>query len=124
MTFLDLRILASELEQIDWAEVSGENAEKAKKEAQMESERESQGSPVDDGMADAVPDGGTVVEVSKLARPGSVANGSVKFASGASAEWVLDQSGRLALSNASGEPTQDDIKDFQLELQKALAGGV
>ena len=56
-------------------------------------------------------------------RPGAVASGSVKFASGVSAEWVIDQSGRLGLNNASGEPTEDDIKDFQKELQKALSKG-
>jgi len=64
--------------------------------------------------------GKTTVEVSKVVRPGAVASGSVKFGSGVTAEWVLDQLGRLGLEKASGKPTQQDVKDFQVELQKLL----
>jgi DNA-binding transcriptional MerR regulator len=108
MTFLDLRLLAAELEGVEWQKqdpepVKAEEPEKA--------------------MAAKDTAGKTVVELSKLVRPGAVASGSVKFASGASAEWILDQTGRLGLNNAVGEPTEDDIKDFQKELQKALSKG-
>jgi len=108
MTFLDLRLLAAELEGVEW---KNQDPEPVKEEEPAKEK------PVKD-----IP-GKTVVELSKLMRPGAVASGSVKFASGVTAEWVIDQSGRLGLNNASGEPTEDDIKDFQKELQKALSKG-
>ncbi|MCF6175237.1 MAG: hypothetical protein L3J71_05690 [Victivallaceae bacterium] len=106
ITFLDLRILASELENIEW-EKPEEPAEEEEAEAEVEQPEAT----------------GTVVEVSKLIRPGAVANGSVKFASGATAEWILNQQGQLGLDKAKGEPTEDDIKEFQVELQKVFAQG-
>jgi hypothetical protein len=106
ITFLDLRILASELENIEW-EKPEEPVEEEEAEAEVEQPEAT----------------GTVVEVSKLIRPGAVANGSVKFASGASAEWILNQQGQLGLDKAKGEATEDDIKEFQAELQKIFAQG-
>ena len=67
------------------------------------------------------PRGPTVVEVSKLAMPGYALNGSVKFGSGVTADWFLDQMGRLALDKVEGgKPNEKDIEEFQLELRKAL----
>jgi hypothetical protein len=112
ITFLDLRILASELENIEWEkpeEPSDDENEGDEAEAKAEAEQ-----------PEAT---GTVVEVSKLIRPGAVANGSVKFASGATAEWILNQQGQLGLDKAQGEPTEEDIKEFQTELQKVFAQG-
>ena len=107
-SLLELRLLAAELENIDWSKQdpvkpAAEEAEKAK---------------------EAVPVAGkTVVEKSKLVRPGAMANGTVKFASGATAEWILDSYGRLGLDNVNGEYTEDDIKEFQAELQNLFASG-
>ena len=69
-------------------------------------------------------EGKTVVNVSKLVRPGAVMSGDVKFKSGARAEWSLDPIGRLSLNPAgsSGSPTEEDLQDFQIELQKSLQG--
>ena len=106
ITFLDLRILASELENIEWEKPEEPEDEAGAEEVEVVEEAT-----------------GTVVEVSKLIRPGAVANGSVKFASGASAEWILNQQGQLGLDKAKGEPTEDDIKEFQAELQKVFAQG-
>ena len=64
-----------------------------------------------------------MVEINKIARPGAVLSGSVKFASGASAQWVLDQFGRLMFENAKGKPTKEDLVEFQEELQKKVSGG-
>ncbi|MFA6104849.1 MAG: hypothetical protein WCV67_21040 [Victivallaceae bacterium] len=108
MTFLDLRLLAAELEGVEWKNQDPEPV-KAEEPAKAKAAKDTAGK--------------TVVELSKLMRPGAVASGSVKFASGASAEWVIDQAGRLGLNSATGEPTEDDIKDFQKELQKALSKG-
>ena len=54
----------------------------------------------------------------RRAKPGTVANGSVKFGSGVTADWYLDQTGRLGLTNNTGKPTETDIMEFQEELQK------
>ena len=108
ITFLDLRILAAELENIDWSQFD------QKKEAKKE----------DDYEEVKVEETGTLVEVNKVVRPGAIANGTVRFASGAKAEWLLTQFGELALENKDGEPTEEDIKEFQIKLQDELSKGV
>ena len=107
MTFLDLRLLASELEGIDWTK--GEEAEETAEEKKKKKDE-----------ADAKMDGKTIVDVSKIQRPGIALSGSVKFASGASADWILDQTGQLGFEKSDGEPTPEDIQEFQAELQKSL----
>jgi hypothetical protein len=114
MTFLDLRLLASELEAVDWTKQKADiEAAKAEEKAKEDKKKEAE------NKADNA--GKTVVEVSRLKRPGALANGTVEFASGAKAEWILDQSGRLGLDKQTGEPTQEDVQEFQEELQNILA---
>ena len=116
MTFLDLRILASELEEIDWSKQKADiEAVKAEKKAEEDKKKEAENNENNAGK--------TVVEVSRLKRPGAIANGTVVFGSGAKAEWALDQTGRLGLDKQTGEPTQDDVQEFQTELQKLLSEG-
>ena len=63
----------------------------------------------------------TRIEVSKIARPGMMFSGSVTFANGSSAEWYLDNMGRLGLENLQGDkPGQEDIEKFQIALQLEL----
>lgn len=124
MTFLDLRLMVSEIENIDWSKQKTEEKPKEPKKvdpekgALLDEEDEFAGTS-DEGIAG----GTTVVEVSRLTRPGTIANGSVKFASGIKANWMVDQYGRLGLDKATGEPTAQDIKEFQTELQKMLSHG-
>ncbi len=116
MTFLDLRLLAAELEEVDWSKQKADvEAENAAKKAEEEKKKEAE-KTIDNA-------GKTVVEVSRLKRPGALASGTVNFASGAKAEWILDQTGRLGLDNQTGEPSQDDIQEFQVELQRILSEG-
>jgi len=116
MTFFDLRLLASELKAVDWSKQKADiEAQKAKEKAEAEKIKEG-------NKSDKETTNKTVVELSRLARPGAVANGSVRFGSGAKADWVIDQHGRLALEKAEGEPTKEDIREFQKELQKILSG--
>ncbi|MDR0931741.1 MAG: hypothetical protein LBM70_01805 [Victivallales bacterium] len=111
-TFMDIRILASELENIDW----GSFDPKPTIDAGKESEEVLPESP-------AATVGQTVVEVSKLVRPGTALSGTVTFRSGASAEWYVDSYGRLGIENLRGEqPSEEDVRDFQIELQKQLGG--
>ncbi len=107
-TFMDIRILAAELENIDWSA----------NDPVPEPEQEPAGEePPQTGAAD----GKTVVESSPVLRPGTVAGGTVKFGSGATAEWFIDQTGRPGLDNVSGEPTEQDVIDFQNELRAMFA---
>ena len=119
MTFLDVRLMASTLDSIDWEkEAAKESAEEAAAKAAEETEKDLEDiDDEDDG------DGKCVVELSKLVKPGAVAHGSVKFPSGASGNWVLDQMGRLGMEKAEGKPTEADLKAFQKELQKIFAQG-
>lgn len=105
MTFLDLRLLAAEFEDVDWKKLDPEIKV-------VEDKDEKTPEPGD---------GRTTIDISKLVRPGSVANGSVKFGSGATADWMLSQQGQLSLDNNVGEPTPEDIQDFQTELQEQLS---
>lgn len=111
MTFLDLRLLASEIEGMDWGKGAAATADAEALDDDPETVTK----------ADLV-DTGTVVEISSLARPGAAMSGSVRFGSGATADWVLDTYGRLTLENAKGQPTPDDVRGFQEELQRKLGG--
>jgi hypothetical protein len=68
--------------------------------------------------------GGTVaVSVDQVTRPGALASGNVKFTDGKSADWYLDQMGRLGLvpKEQGYKPSEEDLMDFQAELQQQLA---
>jgi hypothetical protein len=62
------------------------------------------------------------VTVDQLARPGALVSGKVKFSDGKSAEWVLDQAGRLGLvpSEKGYKPPAADVQEFQIALQQEL----
>ena len=125
LTYMDIRILASALD-IDWQARAQEKAaaQKAQEEEKQEPAAE-QPLPAENAPAEeASAAGTTVVEISKLIRPGTALSGSVKFASGSTADWYIDQTGRLGLENLQGnQPTQEDIQQFQVELEKAVYGG-
>ena len=122
MTFLDLRLMAAELEDVDWSKFDPQE-KKAEEPAAAPSAAENNAAeePVvaAEAAAEAAPASGTTtVDLSRLSRPGAMAHGTVKFGSGASAEWLIDEMGRLGLDKVSGEPTENDIAEFQVELRK------
>ena len=68
--------------------------------------------------------GGNVsVKVDQIARPGALASGQVTFSDGKSADWYLDQYGRLGLvpKQKDHKPSEQDLMIFQTELQSELA---
>jgi len=72
----------------------------------------------------ALPGAGKVsVTVDQLARPGAMISGKVTFSDGHTAEWYLDQMGRLGVgAQPQGyKPSQADLMAFQAELQQQLA---
>jgi hypothetical protein len=67
--------------------------------------------------------GALSVTVDHVARPGAVVSGNVTFSDGNSAQWYLDQFGRLGLvPKIEGyRPAPEDLQAFQTELQQELA---
>jgi len=63
------------------------------------------------------------VSVDQIARPGAIASGKVTFSDGQSADWYLDQTGRLGVvpKQTGYKPTQADVQDFQMALQQEIA---
>lgn len=63
------------------------------------------------------------VSVDQIARPGSVVSGKVTFSDGKSAEWYLDQLGRLGVvpRDKGYKPAAADVQVFQMQLQSELA---
>ena len=112
LTFMEVRILASELNDVDWD----------KRAPKQETPKNDDASKNDDATpaapAPTAPVGKTVIEMSKIERPGIMASGTVQFISGASAEWLIDNTGRCGLDKVVGQPTEEDFLDFQTELQK------
>jgi hypothetical protein len=82
-------------------------------------------SGADDPGATPAPDSGSQVRVTvdQLTRPGAVVSGRVTFSDGQTAEWYLDQMGRLGLAakEKGYRPPQSDLMEFQNALQNELA---
>lgn len=123
--FMELRLLAAEIESVlamkEAEKVAAEvPAEEKKEEAPAESA--SAPAPAAEPAADGAAKvrGATTVSISPIQRPGFAMSGSVSFGSGVTADWYVDQNGRLGLDNASGQPDEQDIQEFQIELRKAL----
>ena len=66
--------------------------------------------------------GGVSVSVDHLARPGAVVSGKVTFSDGQSADWYLDQTGRLGLvaKTPGYRPPAADVPQFQAALDAEL----
>lgn len=66
------------------------------------------------------PTGKVTVTIDQITRPGAMISGRATFSDGEKAEWYLDQTGRLGLnaSTPGYRPTQQDVADFQMELEK------
>ena len=66
------------------------------------------------------PSGKVSVAIDQITRPGAMVSGRVTFSDGQKSEWYLDQTGRLGLnpSTPGYRPSQQDVMDFQVELEK------
>ena len=66
--------------------------------------------------------GAVKLTVDTLARPGTVVSGKVTFSDGQTADWYLDQMGRMGVVPAQKgyKPSQADVMDFQEQLQMEL----
>ena len=79
--------------------------------------------PPPKGPKDAPPaPGGVSVKVDTVTRPGALVSGKVSFSDGNTADWYLDQMGRLGLvpGQQGYRPSPADVQSFQEQLQTEL----
>ena len=76
--------------------------------------------PAEEGAA--APVGGVCVEVDGIMRPGALVSGKVTFSDGVTAEWSIDQMGRLGMlpSKEGYRPSPGDIAEFRKQLEREL----
>lgn len=70
------------------------------------------------------PTGKVSVTMDTITKPQAMVSGKVTFSDGETAEWMLDQTGRLGLNPAKPgyRPSQTDVMAFQEELQRVVQG--
>ena len=80
-------------------------------------------SPLQPQPAAPAATGGVSVSVDQLARPGALVSGKVTFSDGVTAEWYLDQTGRLGVvpKQPGYKPPAADVPQFQMALENELA---
>ncbi|MCM8526924.1 MAG: hypothetical protein NE327_10430 [Lentisphaeraceae bacterium] len=112
MTFMELRLLSSEIEDMDWSQFDPKKEEPEEDET---ADTQDVSGEVEDG---------TQIEMHKVQRPGAMMSGSVVFLSGIKGQWMIDQFGSLdlALEDDTQQPTEEDMEDFQMTLRRKLQG--
>ncbi|MGA9776839.1 MAG: hypothetical protein ACLPRE_10255 [Limisphaerales bacterium] len=63
------------------------------------------------------------LSVDQLTRPGAVVSGKVTFSDGQTADWYLDQTGRLGVvpKQPGYKPSAADVQQFQMALEKEIS---
>ena len=82
------------------------------------------GESLDDEPAPLPPGGGKVsITVDQITRPGAIVSGKVTFSDRQTADWYLDQMGRLGVvpKQQGYKPSAADVQDFQIALQQEVA---
>lgn len=134
LTYMEVKMLLADLElkpkDQDRPKADAQIGLVAPTSAQAAGPQAAQGSvPPDDDAPlppEAFPSGtpGSIsVTVDTITRPGAMVSGKVTFSDQKTAEWHLDQYGRLgfAPSEKGYRPSQNDLLAFQNELQMQLA---
>ena len=113
MTYMDVRFLVDDLD-LTLLDPEQPSAQKEVKDLSDTSIAEDQANGSE----------GVQVEVDGVTPPGAMASGSVTFSDGVSKKWTIDQFGRLAMTggDAGYKPSDDDVMEFQQQLEKALRG--
>ncbi len=123
-TYMELRFLVDDLK------VMPKDPEPAKQEPAPAAPKAPASAEGEEGYDEATPAplpaaGGTgkvSVSLDQITRPGAMISGKVTFSDGNTAEWYLDQMGRLGVVPAvqGYKPTQEDVQSFQMELQAQI----
>jgi hypothetical protein len=123
MTFLDLRLLISDLD-VEMPEEPEPEPAPAPAPGPGAGAAEDLVMPpgVRRGEAPQTAGGKTSVSVDAVARPGLALSGAYTTKSGASGKWFMDAYGRVGLEPAPGsaKPAPGDMAELQQELGKAL----
>ena len=118
MTYMDVRFLVDDLN-LDLIDEEDE-----KEEAEKDEDSDADGTPPspEDSLDDSA--GGVQVEMDTVTPPGAMASGSVTFSDGQHKKWTLDQFGRLGLTGGEEgyKPSDEDVMEFQKQLDSALRG--
>lgn len=79
-------------------------------------------SPVDVDDPEATPGGTVTLTADQITTPGALISGKVTFSDGQTANWYLDQFGRLGLGGAPQgyQPPKGDIPQFQQQLDMLM----
>jgi hypothetical protein len=115
LTYMDVRLLVDDLKLRVKDQAHGHEALERLAAAKAAGETE---------RAPAAETGGVRVTMDSVTRPSALASGKVTFSDGATADWMLDEGGRLGLNPATPgyRPSEADILDFQRELQRVAQG--
>ncbi len=128
LTFMDTRFLIGDL----GIALKDEQKEEKPKPAPVDEdgvidvESEPADESLEPGGEEAIPapaaTGKVTVTLDEIQRPGMIAGGSVTFGDGETAEWYLDQLGRLGLNPAKPgyRPKESDVMAFQRELERVI----
>lgn len=124
ITYMDLRFLVDDLDLSMPDKPSAHFTEDLKTAAASNPAADAHQGNADVLDADDSIGGGLPVKVSldRITRPGALISGSVSFSDGVTAQWHLDQTGRLALQPPSPgyQPSPQDVMQFQQELQSLV----
>ena len=114
LTYMDVRFLVDDLKlQLKEQPRQSEAVDRLAA-AKQEGDSERQGAP----------SAGVRVTMDAVTRVSALASGKVTFSDGETADWMLDQTGRLGLNPTKPgyRPTETDIMAFQSELQRVAQG--
>lgn len=117
LTYMDVRFLVDDLK-LQLKEEAPKQSEAAERLAAAKHEGEMQ------REGGAAPAGGVSVTMDRITKPHALASGKVTFSDGETAEWMLDQTGRLGLvpGKPGYRPSETDVMAFQRELQRVAQG--
>lgn len=129
MTYMDVRFLIDDLKVMPKDPEPVVEAKPAA-EAPAEVPPDAEGAfaePLDEDPAlpDTLSGGGTVtVKIDELMKPGTMVSGRATFSDGKGITWDVDQYGRMRVmpDEPGYRPSQADMQDFQITLQKKLMG--
>ena len=77
----------------------------------------------DEATEEKINEGGVIVEVDAVIRPGSLVSGTVRFSDGVALSWQLTSTGQLGLipgDDPEYRPSNEDLQSFQTQLQEVL----
>ena len=120
----DLKLMPKDAEPSTPVELHGKPSAPSSTARAKETEPSEEAGDTPPGEQPAPPSAGNVsVRVDQVTRPGALVSGNVTFGDGNSANWYLDQFGRLGLvpKQQGYKPSAADLQTFQMELQRELA---